>query len=64
MNPCFFILYCNGIYISEGDMNRRSAGHVYTTGARRLAIFYVKIVQGARRLKNVGWKQSATSYLS
>jgi hypothetical protein len=29
-------------------------GHVCTTGARSMAMFYVEIVQGARALENVG----------
>jgi hypothetical protein len=52
----FFILYCNGIYTSEGDTERRPMG--------QLTMFYVEIVQGARTLENVGWKQSTTAYLS
>jgi hypothetical protein len=30
----------------------------------QLTMFYVEIVQGARPLENVGWKQSAAAYLS
>jgi hypothetical protein len=32
----------------------RPMGHVCTTGAHPLAMFYVEIMQGARPLENVG----------